>query len=286
MPKSCGTVAQVLRGNGYNTSWYGKNHNVPDWHTSQDGPFDLWPTGLGFEYFYGFLGGDTSQWNSTLFEGTKPVEAEEQSGGKLTHLDQLLADHAINWIRMQHAVAPDRPFFAYYSPGIAHAPHHAPKDWIAETKGRFDQGWDKVREETLERQKQLGIVPADTKLTPRPKEIPAWDTLNDDQKRLYARMMEVYAGALAHCDHQIGRVIDAVAETGELDNTLIIYIMGDNGASAEGTLQGTTNEVATAANGETEDLPYLLSMIDKLGGPETYNHYPVGWCHAMDSPMQ
>jgi arylsulfatase len=286
MPKSCGTVARVLRGNGYSTSWYGKNHNVPDWHTSQAGPFDLWPTGLGFEHFYGFLGGDMNQWNSALFDGTKPVEPEEQRPGKLTHLDQLLADRAINWIRMQNAMAPDKPFFVYYSPGIAHAPHHAPKDWIAKFKGQFDQGWDKVREETLERQKKLGVVPADTKLTPRPKEIPAWASLSADQKRLYARMMEVYAGALAHCDHQIGRVIDAVAETGELDNTLIIYIQGDNGASAEGTLQGTTNEVATAANGVTEDLPFLLSMIDKLGGPETYNHYPVGWAHAMDSPLQ
>src|SRR5262249_1649086 len=173
-----------------------------------------------------------------------------------------------------------------YSPGIAHAPHHAPKDWIAKFKGQFDQGWDKMREETLERQKKLGVVPAGTRLTPRPKEIPAWDSLSADQKKLYARMMEVYAGALAHCDYQIGRVIEAVAETGELDNTLVIYLMGDNGASAEGTLQGTTNEVATAANGVTEDIPYLLSMIDKLGGPETYNHYPVGWCHAMDTPFQ
>jgi arylsulfatase len=286
MSKSCGTVARVLRGNGYSTSWYGKNHNVPDWHTSQAGPFDLWPTGLGFEYFYGFLGGDMNQWHSALYEGTKPIEPEEQSGGKLTHLDQLLADHAIAWIRMQHAMAPDKPFFAYYSPGIAHAPHHAPAEWIAKFKGQFDQGWDRVREETLERQKKLGVVPANTTLTPRPKEIPAWDSLSADQKRLYARMMEVYAGALAHCDHQIGRVIDAIAEAGELDNTLVIYIQGDNGASAEGTLQGTTNELATAANGVTEDLPYLLSMIDKLGGPETYNHYPVGWAHAMDSPLQ
>src|SRR5499426_2319474 len=187
---------------------------------------------------------------------------------------------------MQHALAPNKPWMLYYATGTAHAPHHAPKEWIAKMKGKFDQGWDKVREETLARQIQLGVVPQGTKLTPRPKEIPAWDSLSADQKKLYERMMEVYAGALAHCDYQIGRVIDAVAETGELDNTLIIYIMGDNGASAEGTLQGTTNEVATAANGVTEELPYLLSMIDKLGGPETYNHYPVGWCHAMDTPMQ
>jgi arylsulfatase len=286
MSKSCGTIAQVLRGNGYGTAWFGKNHNVPDWQTSQAGPFDLWPTGLGFDYFYGFLGGDMNQWHSALYEGTTPIEPAEQSGGKLTHLDQLLADHAISWIRMQHAVAPDKPFFVYYSPGIAHAPHHAPKDWIAKFKGQFDQGWDRVREETLERQKKLGVVPPDTKLTPRPAEIPAWDSLSSEQRKVYARMMEVYAGALSHCDYQIGRVLDAIGETGQLDNTLVIYIQGDNGASAEGSLQGTTNEVATNANGETEDITYLSSMIDKLGGPETYNHYPVGWAHAMDAPMQ
>ncbi|OYW24138.1 MAG: arylsulfatase [Planctomycetales bacterium 12-60-4] len=286
MSKSCGTVAQVLRGNGYNTSWYGKNHNVPDWQSSMAGPFDLWPTGLGFEYFYGFVGGDSDQWHSPLFENTIPVEAEEQSGNKLTHLDQILADRAIKWIQTQNAMAPDKPFFAYYAPGLGHAPHHAPKDWIAKFKGQFDHGWDKQREMTLENQKKMGVVPATTKLTPRPEEIPAWNSLNDDQKKLYARMMEVYAGGLSHCDHQIGRVIDAIAETGELDNTLIIYVMGDNGASPEGTLQGTTNECATAGNGVTEDLPYLMSMIDKLGGPETYNHYPVGWCHSMNAPFQ
>jgi arylsulfatase len=283
MPKSCGTVAQVLRGNGYNTSWYGKNHNVPDWHSSQAGPFDLWPTGLGFEYFYGFIGGDTDQWHPALFENTRPVLPPAHDPNYI--LDRDLADHAINWIREQKAVAPQKPFFVYYSTGTAHAPHHAPKDWIAKFKGKFDQGWDKVREETLERQKKLGVVPADTKLTPRPKEIPAWDSLNVDQKKVYARMMEVYAGALAHCDHHIARVVDAIDKLGELDNTLVIYIMGDNGASAEGSLQGTTNDVAQG-QGVPEDLPYLLSMIDKLGGPETYNHYPVGWAHAMDAPMQ
>jgi arylsulfatase len=286
MPKSCGTVAQVLRGNGYNTSWFGKDHNVPDWHTSPDGPFDLWPTGLGFEYYYGFIGGDCDQWHSALFENTRPVEAEEQQGGRLTHLDQILADRAITWIRMQHAVAPDKPFFAYYSPGIAHAPHHAPKEWIEKMKGKFDHGWDRQREITLAEQIKKGVVPEGTKLTPRPEGIAAWDSLSADQKKVYARMMEVYAGALAHCDHQISRVIDAVAETGELDNTVIIFIQGDNGASVEGSLQGTTNELGTAANGETEDIKYLLSMIDELGGPKTYNHYPVGWAHAMCAPFQ
>ncbi len=286
MPKSVGTIGQVLRENGYSTSWYGKNHNVPDWHSSQVGPFDLWPTGLGFDYFYGFLGGDTDQWHSALFENTRPIEAEEQRGDKPTHFDQLMADKAIAWIRMQHAVAPAKPFFVYYAPGSAHAPHHAPKEWIAKFKGQFDQGWDKVREETFARQKRMGVIPASAKLTPRPKEIPAWDSLSADQKRLYARMMEVYTAALAYCDYQIGRVIDAIAALGELDNTLIIFIQGDNGASAEGTLQGTTNEVGTAGNGVEETLPYLLSMIDELGGPKTYNHYPVGWAHATDTPFQ
>lgn len=286
MSKSSGTIAEVLKQNGYNTSWYGKNHNVPDWQSSQAGPFDLWPTGLGFEYFYGFLGGDTDQWHSAIFEGTKPVEAEEQHGPNPKHFDELMADKAINWIRTQNAMAPNRPFFAYYTTGTAHAPHHAPKDWIARFKGQFDQGWDKVREETFERQKKMGIIPANTRLTARPREIPAWDSASPDQKRVYARMMEVYAAALAHADYQIGRVINAVRETGELDNSLIIFIQGDNGASGEGTLQGLTNEVGVAGNGVQESSEYLLSMIDELGGPNTYNHYPVGWALAMDTPFQ
>ena len=286
MSKSSGTVAEVLKQNGFNTSWFGKNHNVPDWHTSQAGPFDLWPTGLGFEYFYGFIGGDTDQWHSAIFEGTKPVEAEEQLGPNPKHFDELMADKAIAWLRLQNAMAPGKPFFAYYTTGTAHAPHHAPKDWIAKFKGQFDQGWDKIREETFARQKQMGVIPANAKLTPRPKEIPAWESLNADQKKLYARMMEVYAAALAHADYQIGRVIDAVAETGELDNTLIVFIQGDNGASGEGTPQGLVNEVGVAGNGVPESLDYLVSMMDKLGGPETYNHYPVGWAHAMDTPFQ
>jgi arylsulfatase A-like enzyme len=189
-------------------------------------------------------------------------------------------------MRMQHALAPSKPWFLYYATGTAHAPHHAPKDWIAKYKGKFDQGWDKVREETLARQIKLGVVPANTQLTKRPEQLPAWDSLSADQRRLYARMMEVYAGALSHADYNIGRLLDALEESGQRDNTLVIFIMGDNGASAEGTLQGTTNEVATAANSVTESVPYLLSMIDELGGPLTYNHYPVGWAHAMDAPMQ
>ena len=284
MPKSCGTVGEILKQNGWNTSWYGKNHNVPDWQTSQAGPFDLWPTGLGFEYFYGFIGGDTDQWHPAIYDGTKPVEAPHDA--KHYHFDADMADHAIAWIRQQNSLAPDKPFFAYYAPGLCHAPHHAPKDWIAKFKGQFDQGWDKLREETLARQIAMGVVPAGTVLTPRPKEIPAWDSLTAKQKRLYAHMMEVYAACLAYCDSNIGRVLQAVEDTGELDNTLVIYIQGDNGASGEGTLQGLVNEVGVAANGVEESEEYLLSKMDELGGPTTYNHYPVGWAHAMDTPFQ
>jgi len=282
--RSSGSVGEGLRENAYNTSWFGKMHNVPDWMSSQAGPFDLWPSGLGFEYFYGFIGGDSDQWHPALYENTTPIEPYL---GKPNYiLDRDLADKAIGWLQMQHALAPSKPWFLYYATGTAHAPHHAPKDWIAKYKGKFDQGWDKVREETLARQIKMGIVPANTQLTKRPDQLPAWDSLSPDQKRLYARMMEVYAGALSHADSQIGRLLDAVEKSGQLENTLVIFIMGDNGASAEGTLQGTTNEVATAANGVKESLPFLLSMIDQLGGPLTYNHYPVGWAHAMDTPMQ
>ena len=212
MPKSNGTFAEVLKQNGYNTAWYGKNHNVPDWHSSQAGPFDLWPTGLGFEYFYGFIGGDTSQWAPALFENIKPIEPPHDQPDYF--FDKDMADHAIARIQMLHAVAPDKPWVTYYAPGTAHAPHHAPKEWIAKFKGQFDMGWDKMREETLARQKAMGIVPPDTQLTPRPKEIPAWDSLDADHKKVYAHMMEVYAAALSYCDTQMGRIIDAIDENG------------------------------------------------------------------------
>ena len=283
MPKSAGTVAEILKQNGYNTSWYGKNHNVPDWQSSQAGPFDLWPTGLGFEYFYGFIGGDTSQWNPALFEGTKPIEPPHDA--KDYFFDKDMADHTIAWIRMQHAVAPGKPFFAYYAPGTAHAPHHAPKEWIAKFKGQFDQGWDKVREESLARQKQMGIVPANTRLTDRSPGIPAWDSLDADHKKVAARMMEVYAAALSHADYQMGRILDAIEQQGELDNTLVIYIQGDNGASAEGGPNGLLNEM-TFFNAIPEDFQEVMRRMEELGGPNTFNHYPIGWAHAMDTPFQ
>ena len=283
MSKSVGSFAEVLRQNGYNTAWYGKNHNVPDWHNSQAGPFDLWPTGLGFEYFYGFIGGDTSMWAPAIFENIKPIEPPHDQ--KDYFFDHDMADHAIARIQMLHAVAPDKPWLAYFAPGTAHAPHHAPKDWIAKFKGQFDQGWDKVREETLVRQKAMGIIPADTKLTERSAGIPAWDSLDAEHKKVYAHMMEVYAAALSNCDNEIGRVLDAIEETGELDNTLVIYIQGDNGASAEGGQQGLLNEMAFF-NATPEDFKEVSRRMDELGGPTTFNHYPIGWAHAMDTPFQ
>ncbi len=281
--KSCGTFAEILKQNGYNTSWYGKNHNVPDWMTSQAGPFNMWPTGLGFEYFYGFIGGDTSQWNPAIFEGTKPIEPPHDV--KNYFFDNDMADHCIDWIRMQHAVAPGKPFLAYYATGTAHAPHHAPPEWIAKFKGKFDQGWDKVREETFARQKAAGIIPADAKLTERSAGIPAWNSLSADQKKVFARMMEVYCAALSHADNQMARILDTIKAQGELDNTLVIYIQGDNGASGEGGMQGLLNEM-TVFNAIPEDMKEVLRRMNELGGPTTFNHYPVGWAHAMDTPFQ
>ena len=282
MSKENGTVAQVLKENGYNTIWYGKNHNVPDWHSSQAGPFDLWPTGLGFEDFFGFIGGDTSQFTPAIFEGTKPVEPPLDED---YHLDEDMANRAVDYIRQQHALAPDKPLFVYYAPGTSHAPHHAPKDWINRFKGQFDHGWDKQREITFENQKKMGIIPADAKLTPRPESLPAWDSLSKKQQELYARMMEVYAAALAHMDFQINRILDAVEETGEMDNTLIIYIMGDNGASAEGGMDGLLNEM-TFFNNIPVPFEDTYNRMDELGGPNTFGHFPSAWAHAMNTPFQ
>jgi arylsulfatase A-like enzyme len=283
MSKSCGTFAEVLKQNGYNTAWYGKNHNIPDWHSSQAGPFDLWPTGLGFEYFYGFIGGDTSQWAPALYENIKPIEPPHDDPAY--YFDKDMADHAIARIRMLHSVAPDKPWLTYYATGTAHAPHHAPKDWIAKFKGQFDMGWDKMREITFEKQKAQGIIPADTKLTERSPGIPAWDSLDADHQKLYAHMMEVYAAALSYADDQMGRIVDAIEDLGELDNTLVIYIQGDNGASAEGGQQGLLNEMAFF-NAVPEDFKQLMAHMDELGGPLSFNHYPIGWAHCMDTPFQ
>lgn len=281
--KDTATVAEVLRQLGWNTAWFGKQHNVPDWQSSDAGPFDLWPTGLGFEYFYGFVGGDTNQWRPNLYEGTHPIEP--YLGMPDYNLDYDLADRAIDYLHRHDAVAPDKPFLLYYAPGATHAPHHPRKEWIERYKGKFDQGWDEVRKETLARQKAMRIFPESTDLTTRSAGIPAWDSLSADQKKLYARMMEIYAGYLEQTDHNVGRVLGAIQEMGQLDNTLVIYIVGDNGASAEGSLQGVSNEM-TFFNGIPEDLKQVLARADELGTWKSYNHYPVGWAHAMDAPFQ
>jgi len=283
MGKDTATIAEILKQKGWNTSWFGKNHNVPDWQTSQAGPFDLWPTALGFEYFYGFIGAETNQWRPAVFDGIRPVEP--YLGRPDYNFDYDMADHAIKWMRNQKAVAPDRPFFLYYAPGATHSPHHPKKEWIAKYKGKFDQGWDKVREETLARQKKLGLVPDNTQLTKRPEGLPAWDSLNLEQKQLFAYMMQIYAGYLEQTDYNVGRVLDAIDQLSELDNTLVIYIVGDNGASAEGGIQGVLNEIA-GMNVIMEDYKEVLKHKADLGTWKTHNHYPVAWAHAMDAPFQ
>jgi arylsulfatase len=283
MGKDTATVAEILRQKGWNTAWFGKNHNVPDWQNSQAGPFDLWPTGLGFEKFYGFIGAETSQWRPAVFDQTKPIEP--YLGNPDYNFDYDMADQAIEWVRAQKAVAPDKPFFLYYAPGATHSPHQPKKEWIAKYKGQFDQGWDEVREESLTRQKKLGLVPANTKLTERSRGIPAWDSLNLEQKQLYAYMMEIYAGYLSQTDYNAGRVLDAIDKLGHMDNTLVIYICGDNGASGEGMIQGSLNEMAMM-NMITEDYKEILRQKGDLGTWKTHNHYPVGWAHAMNAPFQ
>ena len=283
-PRSCASIAEVLKANGYSTAAWGKWHNTPDWETSPIGPFDHWPTGLGFEYFYGFQGGETSQFYPQLFRNTTPVEPPK-TPEEGYHLTEDIVDDAIAWINQQQSISPDKPFFVYFATGATHAPLHAPEEWIDKFKGQFDQGWDKVREETLARQKKMGVVPANTKLTPRPKEIPGWAGLSPDAKRLYARHQEAFAGFLAHTDYHVGRLLDAVRALPNGDNTLIIYIAGDNGPSAEGSLTGTTNNMMTQ-NGLPDDVESQLHELDEIGGPKHENHYPVGWAWAGSSPFQ
>ena len=284
IPRSAATVARILRDNGYNTAMFGKHHNIPRWEASLSGPFDHWPTGLGFEYFYGFLIGDTNQWHPRLFRNTVSVD---NAPDDKRLLDQRLAEDAIRWIHQQKASSPYKPFFLYYATGTGHGPHQAPQEWIAKFRGKFDGGWDKLREETFARQKRQGIIPANAVLTPRPKEIPAWDRLTPVQKRLYARYMEVFAAMLSYQDDQIGRVIDELQRMGQLDNTVVLFIEGDNGSSGEGGLSGTFNEIGHHKNGLSsrrtpeEDLKYL----DNMGGPNSYPLYPAPWGWALDTPF-
>src|SRR5512136_1414634 len=286
-PNTKAPVALTLKLNGYSTAMFGKCHEVPVWESSPMGPFEHWPAGGGgFEYFYGFIGGENNQWDPALYEGLTPIEppATPEEG---YHLTDDLADHAVNWIRQQKALMPDKPFFIYFAPGATHAPHHVPKEWADKYKGQFAHGWDQQREITFAKQKALGVIPPDCELTKRHAEIPAWDDMPAQLKPVLEREMEVYAGFLEHTDYNVGRVIDAIEDLGILDDTLIYVIIGDNGASAEGTLNGAFNEMANFNGMAALETPeFMLSKMDEFGSPESYNHYAVGWAHAMDTPYQ
>jgi arylsulfatase len=286
-PKDKAPLAETLKLNGYSTAQFGKCHEVPVWQTSPMGPFDQWPSGGGgFEYFYGFIAGETNQFYPSLYEGTIPVEPPK-TPEQGYHLTEDLADRAVAWVRQQKALMPDKPFYMYFAPGATHSPHHVPAEWIEKYRGQFDDGWDALRERTFARQKELGVVPQDAQLTPRPAEIPAWDAMPEELKPVLCREMEVYAGFLEHTDYHVGRLVDALADLGVLDDTLVYYVIGDNGASAEGTLNGTFNEHILLNNlSELEAPESLMSNIDEWGGPDSYPHYAVGWAHAMDTPYQ
>src|SRR4249919_2512553 len=287
LPNTKAPLALTLKLNGYSTAQFGKCHEVPVWQTSPAGPFNAWPTGGGgFEYFYGFIGGENNQWDPALYEGTTPVEppGTPEEG---YHLTEDLADRAVNWMRQQEALMPNKPFFVYFAPGATHAPHHVPKEWADRYKGEFDDGWDVQRERTFRRQKELGVIPAEAELTARHAEIPAWDDMPDELKPVLTRQMECYAAFLEYADHHVGRLVAALGDLGVLDDTLVYYIVGDNGASAEGTVNGTFNEMINFNGAAALETPeFMMARLDKLGGPESYNHYAVGWAHAMNTPYQ
>jgi len=288
IPKSAGTVAQVLSAAGYDTAMFGKHHNVPTWQSGPMGPFDQWPTGLGFQYFYGFNAGWTDQFAPQLVENNRTVEPSACGDGTEAGyvFERDMADHAIDWLRTQHTQNPARPFLMYYAPGTAHAPLQAPAEWIARFKGKFDAGWDAYREATLARQKKLGLVPRDAKLAPMPDGTKPWSALSSDERKVAARYMEVYAAMLAYSDAQFGRLLDTLRSSGELDNTLIIFIQGDNGASGEGGSIGGVNYAtrvsASAQGGETA---HALAHLDEIGGPKSLPIAPVGWASALNSPF-
>jgi len=280
-PNSVTPLAEMLRLNGYSTAAFGKSHETAAWEVSPSGPTDRWPTRSGFDKFYGFIGGEANQWSPALYEDMTKIEPPHDPK---YHLMTDLANQAIKWTNSQKSLTPNKPFFTYFAPGATHAPHHVPKEWIAKYKGKFDQGWDKLREETLARQKKLGVVPQDTKLATKPEAIKDWDTLSADEKRLFARQMEVFAGFGEYADFEVGRLVQAIDDLGQLDNTLVFYIVGDNGASAEGTMNGLFNE-ATYFNGVPESVQDVLKHIDELGGPNSYGHYAAGWAVAGDTPF-
>ncbi|SOX53848.1 Arylsulfatase [Mycobacterium ahvazicum] len=283
IPRSAATVAETLRLNGYSTAAFGKWHNTPVWEVSPSGPFDRWPTSMGFEEFYGFMGGEAHQYYPGLYHGTTPIERPEDVENY--HLTTDLADRMIEWVHRQRSISPDRPFFAYWAPGATHAPHHVAPEWSEPFRGQFVQGWDALREEIFARQKQLGVIPADAELTPRHESIPAWDSISPDRQRIASRLMEVYAGFLAHTDYEIGRIVAALKDMSEWDNTLFFYIIGDNGAAPAGGIDGVFNEMV-ALNGLQEDVAVVLSKMDEFGGPKASNEYPVGFAWAMCTPFQ
>lgn len=282
IPNNVTPVAEMLRLNGYSTAAFGKWHETAAWEASVSGPLDRWPTRQGFDKFYGFLGGETNQWAPFIYDGVHPVALPEDPD---YHFLTDMTDQATAWIRYQKALTPDKPFFVYFAPGATHAPHHVPKEWIARWKGKFDQGWDQLREQILARQIKRGIVPKGTLLAPKPEAIPDWDSLTADEKTLFTRQAEVFAAYIEMTDHEIGRVVEAVKATGELDNTLIFLVYGDNGTSAEGGRNGMFSEM-TYFNGVQETVPDMLKKLDKWGGPETYPHMAAGWAVAFDTPYQ
>ncbi|MEI6883934.1 MAG: arylsulfatase [Bacteroidota bacterium] len=280
-PQTITPMAEVLRQNGYNTAAFGKYHETPPWEISNSGPQDRWPTRSGFEKFYGFIGGETNQYSPLIYDGVTLVETPEDPN---YHFTTDMTNQAISWVRFQQALSPDKPFFLYYAPGATHAPHHVPKAWAEKYKGKFDQGWDKLREMTLERQKKLGIVPQNTKLAPKPQDIKDWDKLSADEKKLFARQMEVYAGFAEQTDYEAGRLISTIKDLGVMDNTVIIFIAGDNGASAEGQMNGLYNEM-TYFNAVPETIEDMLKHYDEWGEPSTYPHFSAGWAVALDAPF-
>jgi len=281
IPNEVAPVAEMLRLNGYNTAAFGKWHETAAWEASASGPFDRWPTRQGFDKFYGFLGGETNQWAPFIYDGVHPVELPDDPN---YHFLTDMTDQAVAWVKYQKALSPDKPVFIYYAPGAVHAPHHVPQEWIARHRGKFDQGWDKLREEILARQIQRGVVPQGTKLAPKPEAIPDWDTLSADQKRLFTRQFEVFAAFVEMTDHEVGRLLQAVKDTGQADNTLVFYVAGDNGTSAEGGANGMFSEM-TYFNGVQEKVEDMLKFLDKWGGPETYPHMAAGWAVALDTPF-
>ncbi|MGY4303926.1 arylsulfatase A-like enzyme [Bradyrhizobium sp. USDA 4369] len=280
-PNSVASIAEMLRLNGYSTAHFGKNHETAAWEVSPSGPTDRWPTRQGFDKFYGFMGGETNQWAPLIYDGMTQVELPKDPN---YHFMTDMTDKAIAWMKSEKSLTPDKPFFMYFAPGATHAPHHVPKEWIAKYKGKFDRGWDAMREETLARQIKLGVVPAGTKLAPKPEAIKDWASLNADEKKLFTRQMEVFAGFGEYTDTEIGRLVNGIEAAGQLDNTLIFYIVGDNGASAEGGMSGVFNEM-TYFNGVQETVQDVLKHYDDLGGPNTYSHYAAGWAVAGDTPF-